>query len=229
MVLGRGRARFRVVRLGGHRVRKVRGSAVDAHDAAVVFLYRDSSIAPLLDMRRRFKLVIDVLDSMISYGVTRARSVELTAQWNRIFSIGPLYPVTLDDLHAVEGFGLGDFCRVVGDLHRRLSDFIQSIVVHRRDEGIREWRNWLREDPLVHPYKWLHPDLVPPAPFLQCQPHLTPGGSGVLADPARIDDEFRKAWLPYFCRSGQREASLDEFDREVNGSPPLLPEFLYLG
>ena len=130
----------------------------------------------------------------------------------------------LDDLHAVEGFGLGDFCRVVGDLHRRLSNFIHSIVVHRRDEAIRGWRNWLREDPLVHPYKWLRPDLVLPAPFLQCQPHLTPGGSGVLADPARIDEEFRKAWLPYFCRSGQREASLEEFYLAVEGLLPLLPE-----
>ena len=27
---------------------------------------------------------------------------------------------------------------------------------------------------LVHPYKWLRLDLVPPAPFLQCEPHLTP-------------------------------------------------------
>ena len=63
-----------------------------------------------------------------------------------------------------------------------------------------------------------------PAPFLQCEPHLTPGGSGVLSDPARIDEEFRKAWLPYFCRSGQREASLEEFDREVEGWLPLLPE-----
>ena len=162
-------------------------------------------------MRRRFRAVIDVLDSMISYGVTLARSVELTAQWNRILYIEPLHPVVLDDLHAVEGFGLGDFCRVVGDLHRRLSNFIHSIVVHRRDEAIRVWRNWLREDPLVHPYKWLRPDLVLPAPFLLCQPHLTPGGSGVLADPARIDEEFRNAWLPYFCRSGQREASLEEF------------------
>ena len=54
-VLGRGRASFRVVRLGGHRVRKARGNAADAHDAADVFLYRDSSVAPLLDMRRRFK------------------------------------------------------------------------------------------------------------------------------------------------------------------------------
>ena len=70
--------------------------------------------------------------------------------------------------------------------------------------------------PLVQPYRWLRPDLVPPAPFLQCKPRLTPGGSGVLADPAKIDEEFRKAWLPYFCRSGRRDTSLEEFDREVD-------------
>ena len=66
--------------------------------------------------------------------------------------------------------------------------------------------------------------MAPPAPFLQCKPHLTPGGSGVLADPARIDEEFRKAWLLYFCRSGQRDTSLEEFDTEVDGWLPLLPE-----
>ena len=73
--------------------------------------------------------------------------------------------------------------------------FIHAVVVHRRDGAIRSWRNWVREDPLVHPYKWLRPDLVPPAPFLQCEPHLSPGGSGVLSDPSKIDEEFRKAWL----------------------------------
>ena len=78
--------------------------------------------------------------------------------------------------------------------------------------------------PWFHPYRWLRPDLVPPAPFLQCASCLTPGGSGVLSDPARIDEEFRKAWLPYFCRSGQRETSLDEFGFEVEGWLPLLPE-----
>ena len=46
----------------------------------------------------------------------------------------------------------------------------------------------------------------------------------MLADPARIDDEFRKAWLPYFCRSGQRDTSLEEFSFEVDGWLPLLPE-----
>ena len=66
--------------------------------------------------------------------------------------------------------------------------------------------------------------MVPPAPFLQCDPLITPGGSGVLADPGRIDEEFRKAWLPCFCRSGQREASLEKFDREVDGWLPLLPQ-----
>ena len=65
LVLGRGKACFRVTRLGGRKVRKVRGT-VAAHDGADVFLYLDSSVALLLDMRRRFKAVTDVLDSMIS-------------------------------------------------------------------------------------------------------------------------------------------------------------------
>ena len=120
--------------------------------------------------------------------------------------------------------GIGDFHHVVSDVHHRLSDFIHAVVGHRRDEAIKGRRNWIREDPLVHPKRWLRPDLVPPAPFLQCKLHLTPGGSGVLADPARIDEEFRKAWLPYFCRSGQSDTSFEEFDREVDGWLPLLPE-----
>ena len=36
LVLGRGMALFRLVRLGGHKVRKVRGNAADVHDAADV-------------------------------------------------------------------------------------------------------------------------------------------------------------------------------------------------
>ena len=78
---------------------------------------------------------------------------------------------------------------------------------------------------MVHLCKWLRPDLVPPAPFLQCHPHLTPDGSGVLADPARIDEEFRKASLPYFCRSGQRGTSFEVFSFEVDGWLPLLLVF----
>ena len=43
------------------------------------------------------------------------------------------------------------------------------------------------------------------------------GVSGVLADPGRIDEEFRKAWLPYFCPSGRRETNLEQFAHEVGG------------
>ena len=109
LVLGRGSASFRVVRLGGHPVRKARGNVADVNDAADVFLYRDASIAPLLDMRRWFKAVMDVLGAMIRSGISLSRSVELTAQWDRILALGPLYLVTFDDLSFDQGFGIGAF------------------------------------------------------------------------------------------------------------------------
>ena len=190
-----------------------------------VFLYCDSSVAPLLDMRRRFEAVMDLLDAMIRHGVSLSRSVELIAQWDRVLALGAGYVLLLwMTFLLVVIWGIGAFFLAASDFHRRLSDFIHQVVVHRRDEAIRGWRNWIREDPSVHPCRWLRPDLVPPAPFLQCEPCLTPGGSGVLSDPAGFDEEFRKAWLPYFCRSGQRETSLDEFSFEVEGWLPLLPE-----
>ena len=70
LVPSRRGALFQVVKLGGLKVRKAGDNAAD------VFLYRDSSIAPLLDMRRRFKAVMGVLDAMIRYGVSLSRSVE---------------------------------------------------------------------------------------------------------------------------------------------------------
>ena len=48
---------------------------------------------------------------------------------------------------------------------------------------------------------------------------------GCLLIRLRIEDEFRKAWLPYFCRSGQRDTSLEDINREVDGWLPLLAEF----
>ena len=224
MILGRGAASFRRVQLGRQWIRRARANAADALDAADIFLYRDFSLAPLLDMRRRFKAVMDLLDAMIRYGVSLSRSVELTAHWDLILALGPMYPVTLDDFSVGRDLGIGALFDAAAGVHRRLCDFIHQVVVHRRDEAVRGWRNWIRKDPLVHPYRWLRSDLVPPVPFLQCKPHLTPDGSGVPSDPNQIDAEFRKAWLPYFCRSGQRETSLDEFGFEVDGWLSLLPE-----
>ena len=137
LVLGRGSASFRVVRLGGHQDRKARADVADALDAADVFLSRDSSVAPLLDMRRRFKAVVDVLGAMIRSGISLSRSVELAVQWDRILALGPTYPVTLDDLSLNRGMDVGAFFHAASDVHRRLSDFIHQVVVHRRDEAIR--------------------------------------------------------------------------------------------
>ena len=60
LVLGRGSAMLRIVQLGGPRVRRARAHTADALDATDIFLYRDFSLAPLLDMRRRFKAVMNV-------------------------------------------------------------------------------------------------------------------------------------------------------------------------
>ena len=40
-------------------------------------------------------------------------------------------------------------------------------------------------------------------------------GSGCSADPALIDQAFRKAWLPYFCCSVRGVADLEDFSAEV--------------
>ena len=54
-----------------------------------------------------------------------------------------MHPISADDLLQVQDGGLGWFHEVVQVLHCRLSEFIQSAVVMRRDEAIRSWRSWL--------------------------------------------------------------------------------------
>ena len=90
----------------------------------------------LMHMMLLMKAVVDVPIQVV-----------LTFQGDRILAAGPVYPVTLG---IVMLFGVADVLRFVSD-HHGLSDFIHGIVVHRRDEAIREWRNWLRENPFVNP------------------------------------------------------------------------------
>ena len=120
LVLGRSSAVFRFVRLGGHPVRKARGNIADVHDAVDIFLYRDASVASLLDVRRRFKAVMDVFGAMIRSGISLSRSVELTSQWCRILAL---------DLSLNQGMGIGAFYHAASGIHRRLSDFIHAVVV----------------------------------------------------------------------------------------------------
>ena len=121
--------------------------------------------------------------------------------------------------------GLLSFGNHVRALHDVVVDFLHKVVVFRRDAAVRSWRSWMLEDDRVHPYRWLEPDLVAPAPLLSCDPCLTVDCSGVLSDPGRIDEQLRSAWLPFFCRSGRAAVDPLVFDREVGGWFPQLGEF----
>ena len=229
LVLGRSAALFRRVQLGGPWVRRAWANAADALDVADVFLYRDLSIAPLLDMRRRFEAVMDLLDAMIRYGVSLSRSVELTAQWDQILALGPVYPVSLDDLSFSRDLGIWAFFDAAAGVCRRLCDFIHQVVVHRRDEAIRVWRNWIREDPLVHPYRWLRLDLVPPSPFLQCEPCLTSGDQVSFRILLGLMKNSERLGFPTFAVLGKGRPALTNSALRLMGGCRFFLKFSFLG
>ena len=103
-------------------------------------------------------------------------------------------------------------------------EFVQRVAIHRGDFAIRVWRSWVLEDPLVHPHMWLRPDLVLLAPFLNCSPENTIDGFGVLVEPHAIDEQFSKAWMPFFCRGDKEIADLDTCRAVAEGLTPLMVE-----
>ena len=151
LVVGGGVFRTRFVRLGGPKVRKARRKFADHHEGGDVSLYHDVSTSPLLGLRRRFRLVANLLSAMIRDGVSLARSVELAVQWDAILRVGPIPPLSDADFVLARVGDLGQCYQVVLGLHRRLSDFLHAVVVRRREVAIRGWRDWLREDPFVNP------------------------------------------------------------------------------
>ena len=102
-----------------------------------------------------------------------------------------------------------------------LNGFLRQVVVSRRDDGIRRWNRWLREDLRSRPYVWLRPDFVPPSPFLVVKDSQTQS-SRILVEPHLIDAEFRKGWMPYFCHP---EISPEQFLEFIGH---FLPQETYL-
>ena len=107
--LGRGVARFSVVRLGGPEMRSARARCADPADGAQVDLYRDNSIAHLIDLRRRLRSVLDVVGAIGRSGYSLARGLELTRQWERVLRVCPLGTVTGERLRTVSGLNLPGF------------------------------------------------------------------------------------------------------------------------
>ena len=86
------------------------------------------------------------------------------------------------------------------------------------------WVIWLREDLSSMPCVWLRPDFVPPSPFIVVKDPQTES-SRILVEPHLIDAGFRKAWMPFFCRSGHLVVTPDQFLDFVGH---LLPQEPYL-
>ena len=101
--LERGIARFNKVWLGGPRVRKARARCLDPGDGALVDLYRDASVAPLVDLKRRFRAVLDILSAVRRFGFSVSRGLELTRQCDAIIAAGPMGTVTSGDLETASG------------------------------------------------------------------------------------------------------------------------------
>ena len=199
--LGRRLLRMRNRRLGGRAVgsrrssrffRGSQGDEVDVHCAQYIV---NSSLAPVVLFRRRLESVADVLKGIRSRGFIQARWNALLGYWEAVCRHGPCGPVSsldlwnqwiLPDLHG--------FYKWVFDSLELLNDFLEQVVVSRRDNGIRKWVNWLREDICSRPYAWLRPDFVPPSPFIVVKDPQTQS-SRILVEPHLMDAEFRKAWM----------------------------------
>ena len=72
----------------------------------------------------------------------------------------------------------------------------------------------------MYPYRWLRSDLVPPAPFLVCDPSVTVDGSGVLVGGI----EELRIWVPF----GQWQKALLLCWMRSNSHPLLVICFLTL-
>ena len=136
----------------------------------------------------------------------------------------PVGVLDWDVLVVCPNFELDRFRETVAGSIAKITDFIQHVVLHRKEIAIRKWRNWVLEDPHVHPHRWLRPDNVPPNPFLSCDPGESEDGSGVLVNPHDIDQHFQKAWMPFFCRGDRGRADLDAFRAVADDLIPWLDE-----
>ena len=137
LVLGRGVARFRVDAIGGRRVKRFRSDLDDPANATEFHLFRSCTIAPLLTLKRRLRMVADLFWSISCNGFTLARSLDLSNQWSCIVDGGSVGAVDWTHLVAGPAAGLDDFAARVADSIDRITDFVHQVVVHRRDFAVR--------------------------------------------------------------------------------------------
>ena len=197
------------------KVRKSRSNFTDPTDGGHVWFYRDCSIAPVLNKKRRLNAVLDVLDSIDMSGNSLTKCLELGSDgierspmvWWVLWSL----KTSFSDTETVTSIS---FKVYITDLFVRFGEFLHQVVVGRRAAAVRSRRNWIREELSSRLHTCLRRDHVPPSIFLSCDLAITAGGSGIKTIPCETDRQFQDAWLSFFV--GDRGAvDVDEFVNEV--------------
>ena len=130
-------------------------------DGQSVHLYKDGSTSGLVVQRRKLRCVLVALDGVARHGISLARSLELGAQWDAVVRAGSCGPFCWGDVAISPDFGLSVYGRCVRVPYNSSNTLLHDVVGHRGDVSVRCWRFWIWEDPLLHPYPWLRPDLPP--------------------------------------------------------------------
>ena len=76
--------------------------------------------------------------------------------------------------------GLRGFDRWVCDAMSALSEFVRGVVDMRREERLRDWRQWIRKNHGSHFDRWLRPDIVLSSPLV---------GSGMMFELVLMDGQ----------------------------------------
>ena len=173
--LGRGKACLCTVSIGGKSARRYRPDASDPVDATEVHMYRCRSIAPLRAFKERLRCVESLISAIERDGFTLSRGLELHRQWSCIVGNGPVRCLDWETLVTGPDAGMLGFQTRVRAAIDSVTEFVKLVVVSRRQSAIRGWRNWILEDPLVHPYRWLPSRFGPSCSFPCLRPCIYGG------------------------------------------------------
>ena len=66
----------------------LRARAWDDADGMLAHMYRDKWMSPIFNLRRRLKIVLDVIRCIRASGFSLARGLELSSQWNKVVAAG---------------------------------------------------------------------------------------------------------------------------------------------
>ena len=173
----------------------------------------------LLDVRRRSKAVMVLLDSMIRKGLPLLVQSSL-GLFNGIRSLllGPFFLLRwmILMLFGVLALVLFIILLVVFTGGSVTSSMGLSYIVGERLFRCGGRISWF------HPYKWLWPDMVLPAPLLQCK-HNSSGGSGILLGLTRNSERLG---FPTFAGLGKGTPALKNSMRRLRVSCLFCLKFL---